>query len=135
MQMRPHTPALHCLKLFDGSSLLLSPEPKPCLQPTRPLCPGRCPPLSSRCPQPLCPQHSGFLWLLFCWPHHAACGTLVPLLGTEPRPSTILATGPSGKSLFCFVFFFQTNCFSSLRAFAYCEAGLIEFMQSSKRHT
>ena len=44
------------------------------------------------------------LCFLFCfWPHHAACGILVPRSGTEPSPlhgnHRVLITGPLGKSL------------------------------------
>ena len=42
------------------------------------------------------------LGVVFFWPHHAACGILVPQPGIEPRPPQwklgILTSGPPGKS-------------------------------------
>ena len=31
----------------------------------------------------------------FFWPHHAACGILVPRPGVEPRPSAVKAQSPN----------------------------------------
>ena len=35
------------------------------------------------------------IYFLFFWPHHEACGILVPQPGIEPGPSTVRAWSPN----------------------------------------
>ena len=49
-----------------------------------------------------CYDSFSFLFFFFSWPHHTACGILVPQTGIEPRPRQwkhqVLTTGPPGNS-------------------------------------
>ena len=36
-----------------------------------------------------------FILFLFFWPHHVACGILVPRPGIEPGPSSVKAQNPN----------------------------------------
>ena len=55
-----------------------------------------------------CRKFKLLLLLFFFWPHHTACGILVPRPGIEPAPPALeawsLNTGPPGKSLNKYIF-------------------------------